>query len=156
MREATPDDAHVLAELRFEFRASVNDAAEARSDFVARTKRWMAQRLGRGFPWRCWVAEREGLIVGHLWLQFVEKIPNPAVELEVHAYITNVYTRPEVRGNGLGERLLEAALEACREERVDSVILWPTERSRSLYERHGFAVRNDLMEAILDPGRALP
>jgi hypothetical protein len=29
---------------------------------------------------------------------------------------------------------------------MDAVILWPTPRSRRLYERHGFAVRKDLFE----------
>jgi hypothetical protein len=33
---------------------------------------------------------------------------------------------------------------------VHAIILWPTERSRSLYERQGFAVRDDMMELIVD------
>lgn len=31
--------------------------------------------------------------------------------------------------------------------RVDAVILWPTPASRTLYDRHGFAVRDDLFGA---------
>jgi len=76
-------------------------------------------------------------------------------ELERHAYITNVYVRPESRGVGTGEALLEAALAFCREQQVDSVVLWPTERSQPLYARHGFAFPKDLMEAVLAPGREL-
>jgi hypothetical protein len=29
---------------------------------------------------------------------------------------------------------------------VDATILWPTPASRTLYLRHGFAVRDDLLE----------
>jgi hypothetical protein len=29
---------------------------------------------------------------------------------------------------------------------VDRLVLWPTPESRTLYERHGFAVRDDLLE----------
>jgi len=85
----------------------------------------------------------------------IEKIPNPVVEFERHAYISNVFVREEQRSAGLGSRLMDMALAYCREKYVDSVILWPTSRSRSLYARHGFVVRDDIMEAVLDGGRDL-
>lgn len=156
IRPAVPADAVALAALRYEFRASVNAAVETEERFVERCAAWMASRLQPGRPWRCWVViDHSGEIAGHLWLQLIEKIPNPAPELESHAYITNVYVRPAARGAGGGERLLETALGFCREQLVDSVVLWPTTRSRTLYARHGFAVREDIMEAILDDGRHL-
>jgi ribosomal protein S18 acetylase RimI-like enzyme len=153
VRLATPADAPALARLRYEFRAVLNPAKEPEEAFVARCSAWMADRLAPASPWRCWVYERAGDVAGHLWLQLIEKIPNPAPELEQHAYITNVYVRPGARGSGAGEALLEAALAFCKANGVDSVILWPTDRSRTLYARHGFAVRDDLMEAILDDNR---
>lgn len=153
IRVATPDDAPVLAQLRFDFRASVNQATEDEGEFVKRCAEWMAVRLAAHSQWHCWVVEANGGIGGQLWVELVEKIPNPAPELERHAYITNVYVSAVARGSGAGEGLLEAALAFCRAECVDSVVLWPTDRSRSLYARHGFAVRDDLMEAILDGNR---
>ena len=155
IRLATPADAAVLAEMRYEFRAAQGDAVEDRDVFVARCTAWMAQRLTDEGAWRCWVAERGGRVMGHLWLQLIEKIPNPVIELEKHAYLTNFFVRPELQGQGTGQRILDAALTFCREQRVDSVILWPTQRSRPLYERNGFAVRDDIMEANLDGGRRL-
>ena len=115
----------------------------------------MVDRLTTGSPWRCWVADGERGLVAHLWLQLIEKIPNPGSELETHAYITNVYVAPASRGNGTGAALIEAALAFCRVQRIDSVILWPTERSRTLYARFGFEVPNDMMELVLDSGRDL-
>lgn len=155
IRLASPSDAETLAALRYDFRAAINEAAEDRDAFVARCAEWMGWRLEMGAAWRCWVAEDSGRVVGHLWLQLVEKVPNPAPELEQHAYVTNVYVEPAARGTGLGERLMEAALAFCRAERVDSVILWPTEKSRTLYARHGFVDPLDMMELVLDPGRDL-
>lgn len=155
IRLATPADAPALARMRYEFRAGINAPTEDLGSFVARCAPWMADRLASGSPWRCWIAASEGDITGHLWLQLIEKVPNPAPELELHGYITNVYVRPEARGSGTGAALLEAALTFCREARVDSVILWPTERSQPLYRRHGFDFPTDLMEAMLDPGRDL-
>lgn len=152
---ASPADAQALAGLRYDFRAAMNEATEDREAFVERCAEWMSRRLQTGTPWRCWVAEDVGAVVGHLWLQIIEKVPNPAPELESHAYITNVYVDPAARGSGLGERLIDVALAFCREQRVDSVILWPTAKSRTLYARHGFAEPHDMLEAILDPGRDL-
>lgn len=115
----------------------------------------MLPRLAPGSPWRCWVLESGGQLAGNLWLQLIEKIPNPVQELEAHAYITNVYVRPAVRGAGGGELLLASAMEWCRTNGIDSAILWPTARSRSLYARAGFSATDSIMEAVLHPGRAL-
>lgn len=60
--------------------------------------------------------------------------------------MTSLFVEPEARGRGVGAALLEAALRECEARRVDAVILWPTERSRRLYARHGFAARRDLLE----------
>jgi GNAT superfamily N-acetyltransferase len=149
IRLAAESDAAALAGLRYEFRSSVGVVSERESEFVGRCRRWMSERLREGGAWRCWVAEREGELVGNLWAQLVEKIPNPSVEPERHAYLTNFYVREGERGRGTGSLLLAAALGWCREKEAHAAILWPTERSRPLYLRHGFAVREDLLELLL-------
>jgi GNAT superfamily N-acetyltransferase len=154
IRTATVSDALVLARLRYAFRCELGSALETEEAFVARCAAWMGQRLGGavgdtcGGHWRCWVAEDGDVIVGTVWVQRFEKMPNPVDEAEHHAYITNLYVHPDRRG-GIGSRLLETALDWCRVAGVDAVLLWPSERSRSLYERQGFAVRGDLMELRL-------
>jgi GNAT superfamily N-acetyltransferase len=105
----------------------------------------MAERLA-GSAWCCWVAEDRATIVGTVWLGLFEKIPNPVTEPEMHGYVSNLYVRPEHRGRGTGGALLAAAMHECDARRLDAVILWPTPASRNLYERYGFAVRDDLME----------
>jgi GNAT superfamily N-acetyltransferase len=152
LREARPSDADQLAALRYEFRSSLRSAAEARAAFLPRCADWMRVRLSASL-WHCWVAERAGTIVGNLWCSMIEKVPNPVGESELHAYITNFYVQPECRGGGIGESLLQSALEWCRGQGVDAVILWPTERSRSLYLRHGFALRADLLQLVLSDSR---
>jgi GNAT superfamily N-acetyltransferase len=155
LREARPADADQLAALRYEFRSSIRSAVEGREDFLTRCADWMRARLSET-AWHCWVAERDRAMVGNLWCCLIEKVPNPVAEAERHAYITNFYVQPEVRGRGVGESLLEAALGWCREQGVDAVILWPTARSRSLYLRHGFALRDDLLQLVLSDLRVSP
>ena len=153
IRTARTADAPVLAAMRWDFRSSIGEAVEARDAFIARCEPWMRDRLAAASNWRCWVAVQNGAIVGHLWLYLLEKIPNPVPEPESHAYITNVYVDPAHRQGGTGARLLDEALAFARDQGCDAAILWPTPGSRTLYARHGFAVRDDVMEAVLNEGR---
>ena len=145
IRRAVPTDAPALARLRCEFRAALNEVREAEAAFLDRCTAWMAVRLEPEARWRCWVVEREGVIRGNVWLQIVEKLPNPVDEPEQHGYVSNLYVQPFLRGSGVGTALLERCLRECQECRVDAVVLWATPKSRTLYERHGFAVRDDVM-----------
>jgi GNAT superfamily N-acetyltransferase len=105
--------------------------------------------------WRCWVAQRDEILVAALWLQLVEKIPNPTAEPEALGYITNFFVGESERGKGLGSRMLSDVLTWCREQHsakgrlLNSIVLWPTERSRHLYLRNGFDVPEDLFELNL-------
>ena len=149
IRLAKPTDAPALAQLRYAFRSLTDQDVEPQSEFVQRCLTWMTDRLQRP-NWRCWVVEREDEIIGGLWLQLIEKIPNPTSEPELHAYITNVFVNESSRGQGIGSRLLTEADTFCKAQSVHAVILWPSEKSRTLYERHGFAVRSDLFELVLE------
>lgn len=147
IRRAVPGDARALARLRYEFRSEIAPPVEAETRFLARCARWMSARLRRGRAWHCSVVEdADGELIGAAWLQVIEKLPNPVGESERHGYITNLYLRAPYRGRGIGGRLLVALLAECDRATVDAVILWPTPRSRSLYERNGFAVRDDVLE----------
>lgn len=156
IRLARRGDVPALARLRYEFRAGHDSPIESEADFLARCTAWMQSRLAAGRSWRCWIAEDAGRTVGTVWLQLIDKLPNPVGEAESHGYISSLYVDPAARGRGVGSRLLEACLAACRAEAVDAVLLWPTPRSRPLYERYGFAVRDDLLERRMTavPGHA--
>jgi GNAT superfamily N-acetyltransferase len=145
IRPATPDDAPRLAELRWEFRAGRDAAVETRDAFVARCAAWMRRELAPGGSWRAWVAVIDGAIEGQVWLDTLEKVPNPIAERERHAYLSNLYVTPAARG-GVGVQLLETALAWAKAGDVDRVVLWPSKKSVSLYERHGFARDRDVME----------
>jgi len=152
VRAAGIADAAELARLRYEFRSAERPAVESREAFVARCTMWMRDRLTSGSSWHCLVAEQDGAIAGHVWLEVVDKVPNPGSnEPERHVYLTNLYVRPDARG-GLGSTLVEAALVWCRERGTDTVILWPSEKSRTLYARYGFVASTDILARSLKNG----
>jgi GNAT superfamily N-acetyltransferase len=145
VRRALPRDADALAQLRFAFRVEQRPATESLDVFAARCSNWMRPRLRGDSRWTAWLAERDGKIVGNLWLQIVEKIPNPGPESELHAYVSNFFIVPAERNTGVGARLLNAAVEHCKAHDVDTVFLWPTQRSRPLYKRTGFEPPSDIL-----------
>jgi GNAT superfamily N-acetyltransferase len=150
IREATPADADALARLRYEFRGPCASGAEPEDEFVERCARWLDDELAREDGWRCWVLTDGDEMVGHLWLCEIRKIPNPAPdEPEHHAYISNFFIRDEYRAQREGTRMMEIALDWCGKHDIDSVVLWPTTASRSLYVRYGFVPPERLLELRL-------
>lgn len=148
IRPATAADAPVLAKLRFAFRSAITPPTETEPEFVARCERWMAERLADDRGWWAWLATDGGDAIGTVWLHRLEKLPNPVGEREAIGYITNFFVCPDARGAGVGTALLRTVLGACESRGFGSVILWPTPRSRPLYERHGFASREDVFVRV--------
>jgi len=146
IRAATTDDATELARLRHAFRTERRSATEPDADFLARCTQWMRTALAPEGRWRCWVAVADGRLVGTIWLQVVEKLPNPGDEAERHGYLSSVYVVPGLRNGGVGTALVTACLTECDALGLDAVFLWSTPDSRRLYQRHGFALRDDLLD----------
>lgn len=81
---------------------------------------------------RLWLAECDGRIVGSI---------AALLQDEASAQLRWFLLTPEARGAGLGRRMLESALDYCRERRVASVFLWTFAdlgAAIRLYERAGF------------------
>jgi GNAT superfamily N-acetyltransferase len=148
IRLASSSDCRALAELRYRFRAETEPVTETKSQFLRRCASWIKKRFRSGsYPWRCWVLDDGKQLLGHVCVQLFEKVPNPVNnEPELHAYVTNFYVVPEMRGQGLGEKLLNKALSWCRARETDAIILWATPASKSLYRRCGFVESADIFE----------
>jgi GNAT superfamily N-acetyltransferase len=146
IRRANVADAAQLATLRYQFRSELAGAVEDESAFAPRMTAWLTARIERP-QWKAWVvSDAANRIYGHIFAQFVEKIPNPVVEAETLVYLTNVYIVPPLRNRGLGGRLLAAALADCDRADIDTLILWPSTQSEPLYRRHGFTPPTSLLE----------
>jgi len=145
VRPATESDALTLARLRYEFRSLFHQVREDEATFVERCTVWMRERLRSESLWKCWIAESQDTAVGDVWVQLVEKIPNPIEEPEYYIYLTNFYLREQHRSHGVGSMMLSEILDWGRSMNIKEIILWPTGRSKTFYMRHGFATTADLM-----------
>ncbi|HGJ5884485.1 GNAT family N-acetyltransferase [Arsenophonus sp.] len=66
------------------------------------------------------------------------KIPNPN-DMNGHwGYLTNVYTLPKYRNKGVGTALLSVAYRWAKHEELELLVVWPSDKSYSFYERTGF------------------
>lgn len=62
---------------------------------------------------------------------------------EDHAYLQAVAVAPDRQSQGIGGALLRHRLAVCDREGLPAYLEASSERSRALYERHGFAVRGE-------------
>ena len=63
---------------------------------------------------------------------------------ERHYYLPVIGIRPEWQGRGFGSALLRPILERCDRERLPAYLEASSPRNRGLYERHGFAVVEEM------------
>jgi len=151
-RVATEADLDELAQMRWDFRleeapgATIHDQAS----FLDSCAAFLRQGL-REQRWTYWVAEQNRRIVSHIYIQRVPKVPKPNRLDDALGYVTNVYTRPAHRGQGIGTQLMTHVLAWARELDLESLIVWPSETSVGFYERAGFRGSADMLEYAVRP-----
>jgi GNAT superfamily N-acetyltransferase len=145
VRRATTSDAHALGLLRWRLKAEDSALLSVSiEDFVAECSAWFTARLSA--DWALWVAEGHGELLGQVCLQIVEKVPSPEPSARALGYVTNFYVTPPARDRGVGGRLLAEMRAWAEAQQLDTLIVWPSERAVSVYERAGFQGRNEVME----------
>ena len=92
-------------------------------------------------PWRAWLAERDGSIVGYATTTPAksEWLPPPGGAGE----ITNLYLDPAAIGTGVGRLLYEHAVADLRERGFDPLVVWAFRdnlRAIGFYERMGLTI----------------
>jgi GNAT superfamily N-acetyltransferase len=96
--------------------------------------------------WTYWIAATEGQIVSHIFVCRIDKVPKPNRLQDADGYVTNVYTRPACRGNGIGSALMQRVKAWAQEQELGALFVWPSAASIPFYERAGFAGQSEVME----------
>jgi GNAT superfamily N-acetyltransferase len=142
-RTATAVDLPALAAMRRKFTfEDPEPSATPHDDFEQAFEEIVGEGIASG-RWTIWLAEVDGEIVSHVFIGLIDKIPRPIGASRWLGYVTNVYTRPEQRGRGVGAALLERVTSWAADEDVELLIVWPSEESVGFYERAGFTSGRD-------------
>lgn len=121
--------------------------AAGREDYIRSCSDFLNQALQEEFS--CWVAVENKVIVSHIYIVKVRKVPKPGKLDGVWGYVTAVYTVPEYRNKGIGSALMDKVKAWSRENGLEHLIVWPSEPSVPFYERAGFSSENDVLELPL-------
>jgi RimJ/RimL family protein N-acetyltransferase len=150
-RLAQETDLPQLAALRWDFRAELHGApaGETRETFAAACLVFLREALAGG-RWAFWIAEQEGQVIAHVCVQRIRKLPRPGRLWAEFGYITNVYTRPEHRNQGIGAELMRRVQAWGQQEKLEMFILWPSQRSGPFYRRAGFIPSAQALEYSME------
>ncbi|SEN74706.1 GNAT family N-acetyltransferase [Paenibacillus sp. OV219] len=150
IRLATVNDISELAQIRYTFTVEdypeLRQGAEGEEQFYRTCSAFLEQAITGG-DWFIWVAEEDERIVAHMYLQLIHKVPRPGrVRDPYFGYVTNVYTRPDYRGRGIGTQIHQSMELWAKEQAVEFLILWPSSTSVQFYERSGFRPSEEALE----------
>jgi ribosomal protein S18 acetylase RimI-like enzyme len=141
IRRATEDDRDLLRELWEEFETELDQP-----DYLR--ERWddawadLSESVRNGIAL---VAENDGRALGFLFCVLGDRGRRTA-------HVTDLYVRPEARGEGVGRELLAGVVTPAREAGLDHVsleVLLANHDARRLYDRLGFVAVDMFMVAPL-------
>ena len=149
IRQATTGDIDQLVRLRLLLFEEIGEITQDRpvDAFREATLAYLATSLQQG-TFLAWVAERGNQIVATSGLVLFERPPAPSNLSGKEAYIMNMYTLPQWRGQGLATALLQEVLHFAKSASIKRLWLHATEQGRLVYEKAGFLMESSAMELI--------
>ncbi len=102
-------------------------------------KRYYERHLKSGSHTACFVfLEDTDTIIGCGGICYQEELPSPDNESGTCGYLMNIYTLPEYRKKGVGERIVQFLIEDARKRGTGKIYLESSKDGWELYHRLGF------------------
>ena len=142
IRLATYDDRRAVARMRRAWTEENAGSAVEDDTFEARFDAWLEREQHQRLTWLGLVAGEPVAMVNVL---VFTRMPRPGQQPSQWGYLANFYVAPELRGSGLGARMLDACTSYADSHGFVRIVLSPSERSVPLYARAGFVPATSLM-----------
>jgi GNAT superfamily N-acetyltransferase len=101
-------------------------------------KRWARARL-KNHELMAWIVKSsDGRVAGggSVWLSRVQ--PRPHRAGMVQPYLLSMYTEPDFRRRGVASMVVKEAIELCRKNKYERLMLHASEMGRKVYSKLGF------------------
>jgi GNAT superfamily N-acetyltransferase len=144
IRRASTEDINTLVAHRRAMFVDMGYRDETALDsMAAKCHTWLLTRMTRE-EYLAWLAiAPDGSIVAGTGLWLMDWPPH-MIGAGPRGNILNVYTEVEFRRRGLAGELMKAAMQWCRSNGVDVVVLHASPDGRRLYESMGFVGTNEM------------
>jgi GNAT superfamily N-acetyltransferase len=143
-RASTADLDTLVAHRRAMFHDMGHHDEVALNSMSAKFRVWLLEHMNAG-DYHAWVVSApDGSIAAGAGLWLMDWPPHMIGLGTRRGNILNVYTNENFRRRGLARQLMEAALDWCRQNGIDTVILHAAPAGRTLYESLGFQPTNEM------------
>lgn len=140
IRKATLEDIPVLGELR-KLQLIDEGYDPTVGDMDAELSAFFHRHMADGSMVE-WVAEEGGEIVATGAVVFYDFPPNFFDPASIRGYVTNMYTAPAYRRQGLATKMLELVAQEAQRRHVGFLWLGASKLGRPVYEKFGFKEDN--------------
>lgn len=147
IRLAETKDINQLIKMRWDSTIEFDESKknESYGNFKREFQAFLENALNSS-QWYIWVAEDEGKIASHIYIQLIQKVPRPGRITHPFAYMTNVYTIPEYRNSGIGSKVLSSINQWIKDNNYEFVIVWPSDEAVNYYKKNGYVHCTEPME----------
>ncbi|MBE2182359.1 MAG: GNAT family N-acetyltransferase [Anaerolineae bacterium] len=150
LRQMAADDFElIVAHRRAIFIANDLSTLEEIEIAMSHFRDWLLEHM-TSETYTGWFALNEaGEVVAGAGVWFVDWPPTSISPQRGRGYVTNVYTEPAYRKQGLAAWLVSQCIEECRRRGYDFVMLHTSVQGRPLYEELGFKPATSEMRLVL-------
>jgi GNAT superfamily N-acetyltransferase len=147
IREARPEDSEWVLHHRIGMFRAMGESEE----FIKKTEALVRDYLSGDWTnnYRYFLIEIEGRIAGGCGLSTLQIPPLADQVTGVYGYVSNMFVEPDLRGKGLGKRLMNHVVEFCRESGIGLLILHSSRDKTEFYKSLGFTNSRFLMHLII-------
>jgi ribosomal protein S18 acetylase RimI-like enzyme len=110
----------------------------------SRFRAWLLEQMNAGHYHAWLICAADGSIAAGTGLWLMDWPPHVIGKGSRRGNILNVYTSQSFRRRGLARHLVQTALDWCRENQIDTVILHASAAGQGLYQSMGFQPTNEM------------
>ena len=145
-RKATISEIETLTRIRMDFLRDVKNMQNDEDEEILykSNKEYLAASMADG-SFVSWIAIDDGKIIAVSGVSFYTLPPNKSCPTGKTAYISNMYTYPPYRKQGIATKLFGLAVQEAKNNGAIKILLNATTMGRPIYEKFGFKSTEDEM-----------